>query len=90
MSEQRRGDGSDDGPGRADRVGEELKAGFAALSAPEVPDEVRPRWHARLIAITNSAKHDLSTAEDRLARYWQDWEAEVGPRPATSTPRPPV
>lgn len=64
-----------------ERVGEDLKQGFAALGGPALADADKSRWHQRLIAITNSAKHDLPTAEARLARYWSDWEAQVGPRP---------
>lgn len=71
-----------DSDDRFERVSEQLKAAFQALATPDLPDEDRPRWHQRLIAITNSAKHDLATAEQRLDSYWADWEAEVGARPA--------
>lgn len=67
---------------RFDRVSQQLKLGFAALAGPDMDDQVKPRWHQRLIAITNSAKHDLPTAERRLDRYWADWEEQVGPRPS--------
>lgn len=65
------------------RVSDQLKAGFAALARPDVDDDDRPGWHRRLIAITNSAKHDLATAERRLEQYWVDWEDRVGPRPTS-------
>lgn len=71
-----------DDKARAERVGEQLKLAFAALADPAVPDADRPDWHRRLIAITNSAKHDLATAEDRLQRYWAEWAQRVGPPPA--------
>ena len=66
---------------RSVRVGDGLKQGFAALAGPQLEAADKPRWHQRLIAITNRAKHDLETAEGRLERFWSDWEAEVGPRP---------
>lgn len=74
-------DAAEDDEARRARVGEELRLAFVALGSPAVPDEDRPRLHQRLIAITNSSKHDLPTAESRLARWWADYESEVGPRP---------
>lgn len=73
--------GDDAEEARRARVGAGLKQAFAALSDPGLAPEEKPAWHKRLIAITNSAKHDLATAEARMERYWADWEAEVGPRP---------
>jgi hypothetical protein len=67
---------------RRDRVGAGLRDAFAALADPAVPEDLRPRWHQSLIAITGSSKHDLATAETRLERWWATYEAEVGPRPA--------
>ena len=72
--------GPEDGA-RAERLAESIKVAFAAFGQAEMPAEDRPRWHQRLIAITNSSKHDIATAEGRLEKYWSDWEAEVGPRP---------
>lgn len=66
---------------RAERVGEGLKLAFQAMGSADIPDEDRPRWHQRLIAITNSSKHDLATAEARLERYWADWADHVGQPP---------
>ncbi|WP_370327270.1 hypothetical protein [Euzebya sp.] len=66
---------------RAARLGDDLKLAFRALASPDVAEDRRPDWHRRLIAITNSAKHDVATAEGRMARWWADFEAEVGPRP---------
>jgi hypothetical protein len=74
---------------RFEHVSNALKAGFAALAGPEVDDDVKPQWHQRLIAITNSAKHDLATAERRLDNYWADWEDQIGPRPPTDDPTDP-
>ncbi|HUG85634.1 MAG TPA: hypothetical protein VMM13_13800 [Euzebya sp.] len=71
----------DDAADRFQRVSEQLKLAFQALASPSVPEADRPDWHRRLIAITNSAKHDLATAEMRLDRYWADWEDRIGPRP---------
>lgn len=93
MSQHHSGDGAatddipDDPPlmgddaDRSRRVGDQLKMAFQALASPSVPDADRPDWHRRLIAITNSSKHDLATAETRLDRYWADWEDQIGPRP---------
>ncbi|CAN5141062.1 hypothetical protein BH23ACT9_BH23ACT9_18350 [soil metagenome] len=75
-------DGGDEDAARFDRVSDELRLGFAALAGPALPDADKPAWHTRLIAITNSAKHDLATAEARMQRFWADWEAQVGPRPS--------
>ena len=66
---------------RRQAVADGLRDAFTALAGPDVPPEDRPRWHTRLIAITSSSKHDLPTAERRLERWWEEWEAEVGPRP---------
>ena len=82
MQEQPDGTAEDtDDDARATRVADGLKDGFTALASPALPDADKPAWHQRLIAITNSAKHDLATAERRLDRFWADWEAQVGPRP---------
>lgn len=70
-----------DDDARSQRVADDLKLGFQALAGQAVPDDGKPDWHRRLIAITNAAKHDLPTAERRLERYWADWEAAIGPRP---------
>ncbi|MGI9015666.1 MAG: hypothetical protein ACR2HR_00930 [Euzebya sp.] len=77
------GDGTEsiDEQVRFQHVSDELKRGFAALAGPGVAADAKPAWQQRLIAITNSSKHDLATAEKRLARYWADWEQQVGPRP---------
>lgn len=71
----------DAGTDRFQRVSHQLKLAFQGLASPAVPDADRPDWHRRLIAITNSAKHDLATAETRLDRYWADWEDRIGRRP---------
>ncbi|MEE8603112.1 hypothetical protein [Euzebya tangerina] len=73
---------------RFQRVSAQLKVAFQALSGSDaagsdLPDEEKPEWHRRLIAITNSSKHDLATAEKRLERYWDDWEAVTGTRPTS-------
>ena len=63
-------------------LAEELKQAFAALGPADIPPEDKQRWQQRLIAITNSSKHDVDTAAGRMQRYWQEWEQAVGPRPA--------
>ena len=62
-------------------LAEELKQAFAALGPADIPPEDKQRWQQRLIAITNSSKHDVATAAGRMERYWQEWEQAVGPRP---------
>ncbi len=52
-------------------VGERLKRAFAALA--ELPADERPRWHRRLIAVTNTTKRDLAGAVEQLDRYDRDW-----------------
>ena len=74
-------DGLDAESRRFDRVSEQLKIGFAAMATSHLEEDDKPDWHRRLIAITNSSKHDLSTAEKRLQRYWDDWEQATGSRP---------
>lgn len=56
-----------------EEIGERLKTAFAALV--ELPPEQRPRWHQRLIAVTNTTKRDLSRAVEQLDRYDRDWAA---------------
>lgn len=64
-----------------EQLAEALKVAFAAFGQADIAPEDRPRWHQRLIAITNSSKHDVGTASARLEKFWADWEADVGPRP---------
>lgn len=73
---------STDDEARFQRVSDALKVGFQALGSADIPPEDKGAWHKRLIAITNSSKHDLATAEGRLDRFWTDWEDTVGPPPA--------
>lgn len=56
-------------------VGERLKRAFAALS--ELPPDDRPRWHKRLIAVTNTTKRDLAGAVEQLDRYDRDWTSRA-------------
>jgi len=60
------------------RVSDGLREAFGRLTGADVDDASRARWQRRLIAITNAAKHDLATAERRLAAYHADWEHQVG------------
>lgn len=71
----------DDAQQRLERVSDQLRVGFAALAGPDIDQDEKPAWHRRLIAITNSSKRDLATAEKRLQTYWADWEDQIGPRP---------
>jgi len=59
-----------------DEVGERLRRAFAALT--ELPPSARPRWHQRLIAVTNTTKRDLTGAVEQLDRYDRDWAARAG------------
>ena len=67
-------------------LAEELKQAFAVLGPADIPVEDKQRWQQRLIAITNSSKHDVATAAGRMERYWQEWEDTVGPRTPASPP----
>lgn len=56
-------------------VGERLKEAFAALGDADIPAVEKGRWHQRLIAITNSSKHDLATAQRRLDAWFAELSA---------------
>lgn len=70
-----------DGATAEAKLSEDLKGAFAVMGHPGLADEDRAKWHQRLIAITNSSKHDVATAAKRLEKFWADWEDQVGPRP---------
>lgn len=59
-----------------DEVSERLRRAFAALA--QLPPDERPRWHRRLIAVTNTTKRDLAGAVAQLDRYDRDWAARAG------------
>ena len=64
------------------RVAEGLKVAFQAVATADLPDERKPDLQRRLIAITNSAKHDVATAERRLRDFLEElgapWPADAG------------
>lgn len=51
------------------RVSARLKDAFAALAGADVAPDDRERLQRRLIAVTNTAKHDLGSAEAALDRF---------------------
>ena len=55
------------------RVSTELKAAFDEVGRADIDGADKGRWHRRLIAITNTAKHDVARADEQLARYRDDW-----------------
>lgn len=56
-------------------VGDQLKALFAEVIAADLPPESKGRWHQRLLAITNTAKHDVGRAAEQLRRFTDEWNA---------------
>jgi hypothetical protein len=76
-------DAGHDGPGdeeRSARLSAGLKEAFTRLAAAPLDPDERARWQRRLIAVTNAAKRDLTRAEESLARFDHDWNAEVRDR----------
>jgi hypothetical protein len=59
----------------AARLAARLPEAFRALGQVALPDDERGRWHERLIAITNAAKHDVGRAEARLDRWFAELAA---------------
>lgn len=55
------------------RVSTELKAAFDDVGRADIDGADKSRWHRRLIAITNTAKHDVARADEQLVRYRDDW-----------------
>ena len=58
-----------------DSVSEQLKTLFAAVVEADLPPDDKGRWHKRLIAITNTSKHDVVRAGDQLERFVEEWNA---------------
>lgn len=58
-----------------ERVGDQLKALFAEVVGADLAPEEKGRWHKRLIAITNTSKHDVERAGNQLARFVEEWNA---------------
>ncbi|MEO6713094.1 MAG: hypothetical protein ABIM89_06660 [Mycobacteriales bacterium] len=58
------------------QLSEALRVAHLRLRKLEADHEVKSAAAQRLIAITNAAKHDLSTASERLAA----WNAELDSR----------
>ena len=56
------------------RVSSGLKAAFDELAHADVDDADKARWQRRLIAITNTAKHDVARADEQLARCRDEWK----------------
>ena len=56
-------------------VADQLKVLFADVVAADVDVAEKGRWHKRLIAITNTAKHDVGRAGEQLRRFTDEWNA---------------
>lgn len=55
------------------RVSTGLKAAFGEVARADIDVADKGRWQRRLIAITNTAKHDVARADEQLMRYRDDW-----------------
>ncbi len=61
------------------KVADQLKALFCEVVEADLPPDAKGRWHKRLIAITNTAKHDVGRAGAQLSRFIDEWnEADGG------------
>lgn len=56
-------------------VGEWLRTTFADVAAAAISPPEKARWQKRLIAITNTSKHDLRRAEEQAKRFVEEWNA---------------
>lgn len=63
----------------ATRVAEQLLAAFADVAAADVPADVKGRWQRRLLAITNTSKHDVTRAGEQLDKFRDEWNAAKKP-----------
>ena len=59
----------------AARVSQGLKEAFEDVAHADVDGADKGRWQRRLIAITNTAKHDVARADEQLLRYRDEWNA---------------
>jgi hypothetical protein len=57
------------------RVSETLKVAFDAVTTATLDVEEKGRWQRRLIAITNTSKHDVVRAQEQLQRFKEEWNA---------------
>ena len=55
------------------RVSAGLKDAFEELARADVDGADKGRWHRRLLAITNTSKHDVARADEQLVRYRNEW-----------------
>jgi hypothetical protein len=73
---------------RALRLSDGLKEAFAGLAGADLGPEDRQRWHRRLLAVTNLAKHDVGRAEARLDRLRDDLARDLGSAPSSAPEDP--
>ena len=59
------------------RVSEQLKSAFADVAAADIDGATKGRWQRRLLAITNTSKHDVVRAAEQLDRYQREWNTLV-------------
>ena len=59
-------------------VSEQLKVLFAQVVSADLPPDDKGRWHKRLIAITNTSKHDVVRAAEQLTRFQHEWNGIEG------------
>jgi hypothetical protein len=57
----------------ADRVSAALKSAFAEVANADIDGADKGRWQRRLIAITNTAKHEVTRADEQLVRFRDEW-----------------
>jgi hypothetical protein len=55
------------------RVAAALKDAFAEVAQADIDGADKGRWQRRLLAITNTSKHDVARADEQLARYRDEW-----------------
>ena len=67
--------GSNSSGDAAQRVSQTLKVAFEVVASSTLAADDKGRWQRRLIAITNTTKHDVARALEQLQRFSDEWNA---------------
>ena len=57
----------------AARLSAGLKDAFEQVAHADIDGADKGRWQRRLLAITNTSKHDVARADEQLVRYRDEW-----------------
>jgi hypothetical protein len=67
--------GSNSTSDAARRVSQTLKIAFEVVASSALAVDDKGRWQQRLIAITNTTKHDVTRAHEQLKNFSDEWNA---------------